>query len=538
MRRIVIGPLLLLVVSCGTFVPSTSKYQVRGTETQEVPLISVEELVGNTDEHRARQMTLEHRSVESFREFTLGIIEISDDGSINPEQKQQAIGAVKNATDGGGMLLIFVHGWHHSARTCDRDLACFRSVLAQVRKAHTLESMPKVAGLYIGWRGESLHKSGWNMTSLWNRKRVAERIGRTTGKEILVELNHWWLSQPDLTMITIGHSLGGAFLLNASQAKLTGGVSDIERGKPGWYSVVRAEEDRLVALKANRKAKRSELGDLVVLVNPAIEASAYAPFANDLPDELLHSLRREDLVARRFPYDRNDPYPCDQLPILMTVSSEADTAVGRLFPIASWIESIITLSWRHFRTESWHGMGRYAPQVTHHLKLTDALPASVIDRRRPRQIEAEDCGCPMSYEGLVATEPLDLADTKNAQTFGQVRLTDGGIVLERQYVLELTPQQAKRGWDSNAPYFVIEASRDVISEHSDIFNPVFMGFLLNFLDGYSAKSDARDKCRVKPLDQPTAPWKSNCSPSSEPGDDFSGTEKQKKCVARRSPKVE
>jgi len=424
----------------------------------------------------------------------VGIIEIADDGSINPAQKKQAIEAVEKATKDGGMLLIFVHGWHHSARTCDRDLACFRSVLAQLRKAHKKEDVPAVVGLYIGWRGESLDQRGWNMGTLLNRKAVAERIGRTTGKEILVELNEWWLTRPTLTMITIGHSLGGAFVLQATEGKLTGGVSDIERGRSGWYSIVRTEEDREIALEQGRKAKRAELGDLVVLVNPAIEASQYAPFANDLPDKSLEGLHRAQLVAKRYPYDRQACYCCDQMPILMTVASEADTAVGRFFPVAGWLEALTTFSWRHLRSEYWRGIGHYSEQVTHRLSLTAPLPEGEIEKRKPRQVETDDCGCPMSYEGLTATKPLDLMNTATRSVFGSIVLEHDH---ERQYVLELTPQQSKRGWDNNAPYFVIETTRDVISEHSDIFNPVFMGFLLNFIDAYTAKANATEHCREK-----------------------------------------
>jgi len=350
-----------------------------------------------------------------------------------------------------------------------------------------------VAGVYIGWRGQSLDASGWNVATLWDRKEVARRIGRTTGKELLLELNEWWKETRPLTMFVIGHSLGGAFLSQAMRGKLTGNVSDIELARSGWYGVVRAEENRETALKEGRKAKRAELGDLVVLVNPAIEASDYAPFDNDLPDRRPGApATREELVAARLPYDKNMPYSCDQMPILLTVASEADTAVGRLFPLARWTEGAAALRATNFRSRYWMGLGWYSPYVTHRLSLSQHLSEAELAARKPRQIETENCGCPMSYDGLAPPKPsFDLAHTDRRQEF-----VAGGY----PYVFAPTEERLKRGWDTSSPYFVVQATRDVISEHSDIFNPVFIGFLVNFIDAYPVRVKAAAKCRERSVE--------------------------------------
>lgn len=459
--------LLSILISC------TTRYQVRGTEDVLEP-VDLEEIVGQEPEKRALQISMEHQSIEPYDGYTLGIIEISDDGSINPAQKNQVMDMIKEKTREGGLLVVYVHGWHHGARVCDRDLCCFREVLNRIHKAHLEQkgnaenTDRQIVGLYIGWRGESLPKRGVNIATLWDRKRVAEHIGRTAGKEILSELNDHWSQIEDLTMITVGHSLGGAFVFSAVKGKLTGNISDIVLHKVQTYRVVRAESDRREALGRRVKALRAGFGDLVVLVNPAIEASEYQMFDDDLID-LKAPQDPKALEDSRLPYDKNHRYDRRQLPVLMTVASQADTAVGRFFPPARVLGDLATLRWSHLRHESQRtGMGRFEPHVTHKLDYADTIP-------RDRGTVAEDCGCSMLADGKVdlGSNDLDLA-SKETTKYG--KMTFGPTV-----------ERLARGWDENSPYLVVQASPRVIDEHSDIFNPIFVDFLGKFIEAYVDK---------------------------------------------------
>ena len=55
----------------------TTIYQVRGTENFLKPM-AVRDLVGSDEVHRARQISMEHQSIEKYDDFSLGVIEISD----------------------------------------------------------------------------------------------------------------------------------------------------------------------------------------------------------------------------------------------------------------------------------------------------------------------------------------------------------------------------------------------------------------------------------------------------------------------------
>ena len=73
--RALVAAALVLSISC------TSQYQRRGTEVSPLPRITVDDLEGGTTTHRLRQLDWESRSVESFKDFELGVVEIDDDRS-------------------------------------------------------------------------------------------------------------------------------------------------------------------------------------------------------------------------------------------------------------------------------------------------------------------------------------------------------------------------------------------------------------------------------------------------------------------------
>ena len=485
MRRFAIGVFCLSLSAC-SLLPQTTKNQVRGSMPVTKPdpdkLRDLKDLHGSDDLHRARQIMAEHSSVEYYKDFSLGILEVLDDGTINPSQKGQVFQMLDTETKPGGLLVVFVHGWHHGARTCDRDLCCFRTVLSKLKKSRdaaygTDVAGQNVVGVFIGWRGESRQTKRVNVATIWDRKDVAEKLGRGSAKELLLEINErYWRTQEELTMISVGHSLGGALLFQAAKETLTGNISDIEEQKVRSYRVARADCDREQALAAGVKARRAGFGDLVVLVNPALEANQYSALDADLFDAGKNGWSRDQLIKASLPYDKNRPYPDNQLPVLVAVASLTDSAVGTIFPISRW--AIAPLKPTIFsRSDERLGIGHYKPQVTHHLGHVDVLTEAERKKRDPRDEERKNCDCSMLSDApnLEGRGVLDLQKTD--QTFGR----------ENKFTLRLTEDRRSRGWDVNSPYWVIEAEPIIMAEHSDIFNPYFVGFLTHFMDAYYTK---------------------------------------------------
>jgi hypothetical protein len=175
---------LCLTAACN----STSIYQIRGTEDpwEPKPALTVDALETNRD----AQLNLEARSVEKFADFELGVVEITDEGLVNPAQKEQVFDMVRpRLDDTNALLLVFAHGWHHGAHVCDNNLGCFRRVLEQLATSPDLKARNvKVTGVYLGWRGESWRGFASTFSS-WDRKSAAQHIGRTGAKEVLLELD-------------------------------------------------------------------------------------------------------------------------------------------------------------------------------------------------------------------------------------------------------------------------------------------------------------------------------------------------------------
>lgn len=452
--------LSLLFAGCASY---TSLYQIRGTEAPLSAPGTGTLTVSDLERSRTAQLDLEARSIERFRDFEIGVLEITDDGLVNPAQKKQVFDMVKPRLDGKEVLLIvFAHGWHHGPHVCDRDLACFRRVMERLATSPDLKNRGVVVtGIYLGWRGESIRDKYLNNLSFFERKNTAQHIGRTGAKEVLLELDAMYAAAKapgkNMTMVTVGHSFGGALVFSAMKGLATGDAAGIVEGTDltQTYRIVRAEGNRVEAEKAGRKALRARLGDLVVLVNPAIEAAQYKPFSADLP--------KWETGRYGPPPDKDMPYDPDQLPVLMAVASEADAAVGIAFPAGRWLAALrepdIALD-----ESKRKGIGHYEPHVTHRL----TYPV------KPFKETPQQCGCPKNFDAEtmdITEQPLDLHTTAE-QSFGD---------------LKFTPTRPE-AWDVHSPYLVVSTSPGVIREHSDIYNPVFVEFLTKFIRAYYARS--------------------------------------------------
>lgn len=461
---------------------STTPYQQRGVEAPvpESAVRSLEYFEAST--HEGVRLDAEARSIEHFADpdFTIGVIEINDRGDTNPAQYDQVLGAIRNsikkaAADGRKTTLVtFVHGWHHSCRVCDDNLTCFRRVMAELSRQEVGSAKPRnIIGLYIGWRGRR-YIGKVDVVSIWNRKSVAEDIGQRGGKEVLNRLHAIWIeANGNVTMVTVGHSLGAALLLTAVRANLTGNVDDIVNDEGGNFRIVRAAGLR-DATSPDVKAERARFGDLVVLLNPAIEAVQYGIFDRDLRDEMIQN--PHELAAKGLPPDKLAPYSRDQLPIMITIAGKADTAVGRIFQIARSIQGQLIPSHRL-------GLGHWEPEITHTLHYTGTL----------KKDQAHRCACAAVWtteqRALGIPTIFEAPEEKMNSLFAQFRLSALFPTEKDRTILKLTSSRdctstPCRGWDPNSPYLVIQADSTVIRDHDDIFNPAIVGFLKQYLQAY------------------------------------------------------
>lgn len=238
--------------------------------------------------------------------YKLGFIEFDDQGFLHSrDAKNSVIEEISKESENGKVLIItFIHGWNHNAKgekREDSDITKFRELLST---AATNYPDHKVVGLYIGWRGRAL-KGFLNYATFWNRKSTAHEIGVNGITNVLLELEQAVkgeeLQYNHNTMITIGHSFGGAALFSAVQPILA--------------------ERYISSRPFGTENEVQGFGDLIVLMNPAFEAIRY---------QSLYELSQ----------DRCRKYPSTQNPRLVILSALEDKAVRWTFPVGRMLNAV------------------------------------------------------------------------------------------------------------------------------------------------------------------------------------------------------
>lgn len=299
-------PLSLSVTSCASFDP------YRGADALDCRLV----------DRTAQQALAEcgQAPVERLREFDIGYVEFSDQGWLyDRRQLTRTLALLRERSDQNLQVVVFVHGWKHSARFDDEDVDAFRTTV-----------MPKFAerhpewhtvGIYVGWRGAALSlPSAIQNVSFYDRKSTADHVARGSVRELFSHLralrrNHVDKPGRQISVVLIGHSFGGLILYNAIAESLLDSLVAANNG------------DTSVARKAR------PVFDLAILLNPAFEASRFEPLFQAAKDRLL-------------PAESAWPYANQQRPLLVSITSEADSATKTAFPFGRALNSL-------FQHEGW-----------------------------------------------------------------------------------------------------------------------------------------------------------------------------------------
>ncbi len=449
-------------------------------------LLSVSLILTGCSSYRHHPYRSAEKTTVEREEYTLHFIEADDEGWFwDPSQATRAIELVRDKVEERNtIVLVFIHGWHHSAECCDDDVEGFKETLIRLKRqlsapAHaavqTADTAPaqeiNVVGIYIGWRGRSL--PGFiNYFTFWGRKASAERVGNTDFGEFLSRLNHLYLSHnsrrqdeaPDRTrvasdhflgLVTIGHSFGGQVLLKAIGNSLE---AQLIRNSPG-AGYLRTHDTE--STRHDSPAIEG-IGDLIVLLNPATEAAQY---------------HRLHLLSRKL------RYPPEQTPIMLTVSARNDVPRHRLFSFGRILGEIFTGKPRKTdpveREVERSALGVYRHHITHRLVAVD--PSS---RLIPTRIEHErELGCPGTgpclCDFLEWSEPPRITAPESLTASSATRLQSFDLSAEVTFNnVRLTPQPNALPYQ---PFIVAEAEEAIIDGHNGIFTAPFLEFLVSYI---------------------------------------------------------
>jgi hypothetical protein len=380
---------------------------------------------------------------------TLYTIEIDDYGSFwSTEEASRVLRVIADESNNTNtVVLLYVHGWHHNARDVKGgDLSKFKSTLGQLkakleqpmyvdsRVTLTGRSDVRVIGIYVGWRGRSM-PGFLDYLTIWGRKSAAERVGSGDLREFLANLQKLYelrnqkckgrlaeeCQSTFMGLVLAGHSLGGQVLMKSVSPALESAM--ISASQTSSWNEVPSTTSVPLPLSA--------IGDMSVLINPALEAYQF---------ERLHRLNSK--LA----------FNALQTPVLFIVSGEGDTARQIAFPMARSVSRPFRPGFREFQKPLWHGaLGEYEPQRTHQLELTDEPDTLSEDSYQPDAAEE------------VAAEIMELDFTAEVN-FG------GG---------KLKPLDGRhRGY---SPIVVAYSSEKLIEGHTGIFTDTFRNFLVDYV---------------------------------------------------------
>lgn len=421
------------------------------------------------------------QSTERNSDYTMHVVEFDDQGwpyregiardaaAAPPSQIDSAIWQVDHELDDPNacvQLFVYIHGWNHNAESTDNNVGSFRKFLkdladskdpltgaqpcvARIQSGDAAGgtgrsgSHKKLVGIYVGWRGLSGKLPGFQQLTFWARKDAAERVAQGSVRELFARLNAvssksraGFIDKPTgkpasrLRTYVIGHSFGASVAYRAmSQSLIDSFSSDLD------------------SAPSNEEIPLTRFVDMVVLVNPAIEAARFEP--------LFNAARKRAARCAAAPACGEPRY---QAPLLAMFTSEGDWATGKLYPIGSTLGGINEWPRSDEQKHAIHRtIGWDYNYVTHRLTFEDCDASSnsnpfggVGTNLRYKPEGWIWCFKPDSIHGFALKHAPTLEKRTTAQPF------------------------------YNGPIWNVRVSEDIIASHNDIWNPRFNAVLLQF----------------------------------------------------------
>jgi len=255
-------------------------------------------------------------------------VEIDEQGSFQDRsQVERALGLIEK-DEKPKYVVVFVHGWFHNAAADPEDdnIRGFKCALDTIQRIDD-NSGEEVIGIYIGWRGESWRTPLVKYATFWDRKNTSEEIGRGSLVEFFMRLEGAVKPRPDSEnkLMVVGHSFGASVVFNSlSQILLGRFILDAEKLASAKAAPTHAQ---------SKPGLVSGYGDLVILVNPAIEATRIVPFFSSL-NEYTRQLDKDTNMPREL-------LSTAQPARLVILSSEGDWATRRTFPTARVFSTLL-----------------------------------------------------------------------------------------------------------------------------------------------------------------------------------------------------
>jgi hypothetical protein len=397
-------------------------------------------LGGIADEFYPNQKPpFEQSAVSADRNYRLSFVEFDERGDFWDRRQLGEASRIIHTSDKPTLLVTFIHGWHHNADDRKQssknpgDVETFRCLLSELAVSESLRGF-QVHGVFLGWRGRVVQGPLDYLTFL-DRKGAAMRVAGTPITETIFELiRQARKAHPDRSKcVVIGHSFGALVLEKAMAQAIAGGVlaQDVQSaGKPF-----------------------DAPADLILLVNSAAESI----YAKELSDMFARIGHRDSVNPNR--------------PLLISITSESDSATGGWFPIGTFLPNLFAHRRYHWDTRyntasnevDQHEYLTKTPgnnaRLFTHMVLPEAPPPNAPSTTQVALIQSRQIGqCiaanPAFEENLRHSHGTSFAtsDPNNPNQFKWWQLT-------------------KIDSASRTPYWIFQVPNEIIHEHSPIFTP-------------------------------------------------------------------
>jgi hypothetical protein len=130
--------------------------------------------------------------------YELAIVEFDDQGRCydrgqmdSVAKRLDALAPEDGASAEDAILIVFVHGWKHDARSDDDNLTAFRVLLKETVEYENGAALPgvkprPVLGVFVGWRGLSDFGLGDIVAdaTFWGRQAAGQRVATGSVREL------------------------------------------------------------------------------------------------------------------------------------------------------------------------------------------------------------------------------------------------------------------------------------------------------------------------------------------------------------------
>jgi hypothetical protein len=383
--------------------------------------------------------------VSEERNYRISFVEFDERGDFwDRRQLAKAARYIGDSSNNKPVLLVtYIHGWHHNAK--DRpsatknpgDVQTFRCLLSELAVSESTKNFA-VHGVYLGWRGRLIEGPLDYLTFL-DRKGAATRVAGTPVTETIFELIRQARKHPESKCVVIGHSFGGLLLEKAMAQAMTGRII----GNP----------------KPHSQEPFTAPADLILLVNSAAES--------------LYAKEMTDMFSRIGYRDVKD----QNRPLLVSITSEGDTATGGWFPIGTFFPNLFAhrkYHWgnRHDSASDETDQNIYLTRTPGHNRIlfthwvddkTGPPPTALSDEAVARMpIKIDQCDCATKEARNPAFEH-NLQHPADDWTFATSLKDDPN----RFQWWKIHPYQP----DRRTPYWILQVPKAIIPNHTPIFTP-------------------------------------------------------------------